>query len=228
MRPCRPCYTRNGSSCTDIARCPVWQELILCILLPWRFCALLHLSKQDCQPHRCFTTHADTVLHSLTVPDSTPPLSVSQRNASPCRKETCGIVAMELDHQLNLFPGCTCRFFVYWLMLFLIHNMAICLFRAIGALSRDLVVANACGSLALLTIMLMGGFVIPKSSVHPWVVWLYWIDPLQWAQRAITINEFSASRWGPLGPAILQIRAFPNHYWCVPPTFRKWQAWLDD
>ena len=112
-------------------------------------------------------------------------------------------------------PGYACRFFVYWLLLFLVHNMAICLFRAIGALSRDLVVANACGSLALLTIMLMGGFVIPKSSIHPWVVWLYWLDPLQWAQRAIIINEFTASRWGPLGPIILQIRAFPNHYWCV-------------
>ena len=91
--------------------------------------------------------------------------------------------------------------------------MAICLFRAIGALARDLVVANALGSLALLTIMLMGGFVIPKASVHPWVVWLYWLDPLQYAQRAIIINEFTASRWGALGPEILSIRAFPNHYW---------------
>ncbi|KAL3144459.1 hypothetical protein ABBQ32_004202 [Trebouxia sp. C0010 RCD-2024] len=105
------------------------------------------------------------------------------------------------------------RFFMYWLILFLVHNMAICLFRAIGALARDLVVANAVGSLSLLTIMLMGGFVIPKSFVHPWVVWLYWIDPLQWAQRAIIINEFTASRWGSLGPQILNIRAFPNHYW---------------
>lgn len=104
---------------------------------------------------------------------------------------------------------------MYWLILFLVHNMAICLFRAIGALARDLVVANAVGSLSLLTIMLMGGFVIPKSFVHPWVVWLYWIDPLQWAQRAIIINEFTASRWGSLGPQILNIRAFPNHYWCV-------------
>ena len=106
-----------------------------------------------------------------------------------------------------------CRFFVYWLLLFLVHNMAICLFRAIGALSRDLVVANAVGSLALLAIMMMGGFVIPKASVHPWVVWVYWIDPLQYAQRAIIINEFTASRWGALGPTMLQIRAFPNHYW---------------
>ena len=135
-------------------------------------------------------------------------------------------MAVQQVHQLSLLAGDACRFFVYWLLLFLVHNMAICLFRAIGALSRDLVVANACGSLSLLTIMLMGGFVIPKASVHPWVVWLYWIDPLQWAQRAITINEFSASRWGDLGPRILQIRSFPDHYWCVPQQSRKGQAWL--
>ena len=91
--------------------------------------------------------------------------------------------------------------------------MAICLFRAIGALARDLVVANALGSLSLLAIMMMGGFVIPKASVHPWVVWVYWIDPLQYAQRAIIINEFTASRWGALGPELLSIRSFPNHYW---------------
>ena len=91
--------------------------------------------------------------------------------------------------------------------------MAICLFRTIGALARDLVVANAIGSLALLAIMMMGGFVIPKASVHPWVVWVYWIDPLQYAQRALIINEFTASRWGALGPQLLSLRAFPNHYW---------------
>lgn len=107
------------------------------------------------------------------------------------------------------------RFFVYWLILFLVHNMAVCLFRAIGAVARDLVVANAVGSLCLLSIMMMGGFVIPKASVHPWVVWVYWIDPLQYAQRAIIINEFTDSRWGALGPQLLALRSFPNHYWWV-------------
>ena len=91
--------------------------------------------------------------------------------------------------------------------------MAVCLFRAIGAVARDLVVANAVGSLCLLSIMMMGGFVIPKASVHPWVVWVYWIDPLQYAQRAIIINEFTDSRWGALGPQLLALRSFPNHYW---------------
>lgn len=58
------------------------------------------------------------------------------------------------------------RFFVYWLILFLVHNMAVTLFRAIGALARDLVVANAVGSLSLLLIMMMGGFVLPRAEVR--------------------------------------------------------------
>lgn len=43
--------------------------------------------------------------------------------------------------------------------------MAVTLFRAIGALARDLVVANAVGSLSLLLIMMMGGFVLPRAEV---------------------------------------------------------------
>lgn len=54
---------------------------------------------------------------------------------------------------------------MYWLILFLVHNMAVTLFRAIGALARDLVVANAVGSLSLLLIMMMGGFVLPRAEV---------------------------------------------------------------
>ena len=53
-----------------------------------------------------------------------------------------------------------CRFFMYWLLLFLTHNMAISLFRAIGALSRNIVVANALGSMALFMLLLLGGFLL--------------------------------------------------------------------
>ena len=59
-----------------------------------------------------------------------------------------------------------CRFFLNWLVLFLLHNMAITQFRTVGALTRNIVVANACGSLTLLLTLMMGGFVIPKPNVR--------------------------------------------------------------
>lgn len=55
------------------------------------------------------------------------------------------------------------------------------------------------------------------TQVHPWTIWVYWIDPLQYAQRALIINEFTDSRWGSgpgsLGDTLLTIRSFPGHYW---------------
>ena len=51
-----------------------------------------------------------------------------------------------------------------WLLLFLIHNLAISIFRAIGAIARNLVVANACGSLMLMLILMQGGFVLPRAA----------------------------------------------------------------
>ncbi|KAK9829075.1 hypothetical protein WJX72_003763 [[Myrmecia] bisecta] len=114
------------------------------------------------------------------------------------------------------------RFFMYWLLLFLIHNMAITLFRAIGSLARNLVVANALGSLSLLIIMLLGGFVLTPPQIHPWWIWGFWINPLSYLQRAILINEFTAPRWNipssdpkytNLGNQMLGIRGFQNEYW---------------
>ena len=58
--------------------------------------------------------------------------------------------------------------FVFWLLCFLIHNNAVTLFRMIGAWARSLVVANAIGALALLVLLLLGGFVLTKQFVHPW------------------------------------------------------------
>lgn len=63
---------------------------------------------------------------------------------------------------------------MYWFILFLLHAMAVTLFRAIGHLARSIVVANAVGSLSLLAIMMMGGFVLTKSQIHPWTVWVFW------------------------------------------------------
>jgi hypothetical protein len=31
--------------------------------------------------------------------------------------------------------------------------------------------------------------------IKPWWAWGYWISPLNYGQRAISINEFTATRW---------------------------------
>ncbi|GAU43517.1 hypothetical protein TSUD_245450 [Trifolium subterraneum] len=76
-----------------------------------------------------------------------------------------------------------------------VHQMALGLFGMMASIARDMVLANTFGSAALLVIFLMGGFIVPKGMVKPWWIWGYWLSPLTYGQRAITVNEFTATRW---------------------------------
>lgn len=48
-------------------------------------------------------------------------------------------------------------------LLFVVHQMAIGLFRMMAAIARDIVLANTFGAAALLIIFLLGGFIVPKG-----------------------------------------------------------------
>jgi hypothetical protein len=50
------------------------------------------------------------------------------------------------------------------LLLFSLHQMALGLFRMMGAIARDMTIANTFGSAALLAIFLLGGFIVPKGE----------------------------------------------------------------
>ncbi|XP_042513197.1 ABC transporter G family member 31-like isoform X2 [Macadamia integrifolia] len=114
------------------------------------------------------------------------------------------------------------RFFRFMFLLFSVHQMALGLFRMMGTLARDMVIANTFGSAALLVILLLGGFIIPKAMIKPWWVWMFYLSPLQYAQRAISVNEFTATRWmersmhgnNSVGFYVLQSHDLPNNaYW---------------
>ncbi|KAM1341583.1 hypothetical protein ACFX2F_006016 [Malus domestica] len=87
------------------------------------------------------------------------------------------------------------RFFRFMLLLFSVHQMALGLFRFMASITRDMVIANTFGSAALLIIFLLGGFIIPKASIKSWWVWAFWVSPLSYGQRAMSVNEFAATRW---------------------------------
>ena len=111
------------------------------------------------------------------------------------------------------------RFFRYMLLLFSIHQMALGLYRMMASIARDMVIANTFGSASMLAILLLGGFIIPKGrlccfvyfdinsgillmfvfliseSIKSWWIWMYWVSPLSYGQSAISVNEFTATRW---------------------------------
>ncbi|XP_065020889.1 pleiotropic drug resistance protein 2-like isoform X3 [Musa acuminata AAA Group] len=123
------------------------------------------------------------------------------------------------------FAPATGRFFSQFLVLLLVHQVALALFRFIAATGRTMVIANTFGTFSVLLVFVLGGFVMSKDDIKPWWKWGFWSSPLMYGQNAIAINEFLDPRWGApnndanidaatVGTAILKSRGmFVNGYW---------------
>ncbi|XP_076892789.1 pleiotropic drug resistance protein 1-like [Bidens hawaiensis] len=112
------------------------------------------------------------------------------------------------------------RFFKQYLMLLLVNQMASALFRFIGALGRNMIVANTFGSFALLLVFVMGGFVLVRDDIKGWWIWGYWTSPMMYAMNGIAVNEFLGHSWKTplngttLGKRIIKSRGFfAEAYW---------------
>ncbi|XP_057840632.2 ABC transporter G family member 29-like [Cryptomeria japonica] len=95
------------------------------------------------------------------------------------------------------------RFFRQFLILFLLHQMSSSLFRFLAGLCRSTTVSNSGGSLTLIVILLLGGFIITKDSIPKWLAWGYWCSPLLYAQTSIVLNEMLDPRWN-------KVKSSPN------------------
>ncbi|EPS69296.1 hypothetical protein M569_05469, partial [Genlisea aurea] len=87
------------------------------------------------------------------------------------------------------------RFFRQYLLLLLVNQMAGGLFRMIASMGRTMIVAYTFGSCALLSVLVLGGFILSRVNIKKWWKWGYWISPLMYGQNAIAVNEFLGSKW---------------------------------
>ncbi|CAL5090781.1 unnamed protein product [Urochloa decumbens] len=124
------------------------------------------------------------------------------------------------------------RFFQQFLVLFAMHQMSMGLYRLIASVGRTQVMTNMLGIEALIAILILGGFVISKDDLQPWLHWGYWASPFTYSLNAVALNEFFDKRWATVfyfenvnttGEAVLKIRGLLNEwhwYWiCVGVLF---------
>lgn len=93
------------------------------------------------------------------------------------------------------FAPAASRFFFQLLAFFSVHQMALSLFRFIAAVGRTQVVANTLGTFTLLIVFVLGGFIVSRDDLEPWMIWGYYVSPMMYGQNAIAINEFLDKRW---------------------------------
>ncbi|KAG5243238.1 ABC transporter family protein [Salix suchowensis] len=123
------------------------------------------------------------------------------------------------------FAPSASRFFRQFLAFFGIHQMALALFRFLAAVGRTQVVANTLGTFTLLLVFVLGGFIVAKDDIMPWMIWGYYSSPMMYGQNAIVMNEFLDERWSVnnTGKVLLKARSFfTEDYWfwiCIGALF---------
>ncbi|KAI8029789.1 Pleiotropic drug resistance protein 2 [Camellia lanceoleosa] len=123
------------------------------------------------------------------------------------------------------FAPAPSRFFRQFLAFFGVHQMALCLFRFIAVLGRAQIVAQTISTFTTLVIFILGGFIISKDDLEPWMKWAYYLSPMMYGQNAIAGVEFLDKRWSTpnidilfpgstVGKVLLKARGmFVEEYW---------------
>ncbi|KAK2364343.1 pleiotropic drug resistance protein [Trifolium repens] len=126
------------------------------------------------------------------------------------------------------------RFFRHYLVCVSIHNMSLGLFRLVGSVGRTQVLSNILAGLTYQLVFVLGGFIVAKNDIKPWMLWGYYVSPMSYGQNAIVINEFLDERWSKpntdprfnattIGELLLKARGFyTQDYWfwiCIGALF---------
>ncbi|KAH7305961.1 ABC-2 type transporter-domain-containing protein [Stachybotrys elegans] len=82
------------------------------------------------------------------------------------------------------------HFFIFWFIVFSATMCMTALFRATGAAFSTFDAASKVSGLAISLGAVYAGYMITEPDMHPWFVWIYWINPLSYGFNALLSNEF--------------------------------------
>jgi ABC-type multidrug transport system permease subunit/ABC-type multidrug transport system ATPase subunit len=82
-------------------------------------------------------------------------------------------------------------FFTNWFVVYLTTFVMTAFFRMIGAGFPNFDAASKVSGFSVTALILYIGYQIPKPAMHPWFVWIYWINPLSYGFESLMANEFT-------------------------------------
>lgn len=107
-------------------------------------------------------------------------------------------------------------FFTFWIIIFALTICMTAMFRAVGAAFRTFDSASKVSGFLIGALVIYSGYMIPKGRMHPWFVWLYWINPLAYAFEALLANEFHGVTIQCVGTNLI-----PNGSGYINPVYRS-------
>ncbi|GAA5811509.1 hypothetical protein MFLAVUS_004946 [Mucor flavus] len=96
-------------------------------------------------------------------------------------------------------------FFIVFVMIILCMNS---FFRLWGSVSPNFYTASQISSIFFVAFLIYIGYQIPYPNMHPWFVWIFWINPLAYSYNAIMSSEMAGLKFScegingvPYGPS---------------------------
>jgi ATP-binding cassette subfamily G (WHITE) protein 2 (SNQ2) len=81
-------------------------------------------------------------------------------------------------------------FFTYWFVTYVVTFAMTAFFRMCGAAFPNFDAASKVSGFAINALITFIGYQQPKPDMHPWFVWIYWINPLSYGFESLMGNEF--------------------------------------
>jgi ABC-type multidrug transport system ATPase subunit len=81
-------------------------------------------------------------------------------------------------------------FFTFWIVIFAVSMCGIAMFRAVGAAFKTFDGASKVSGFLIIALVTFAGYMIQYSKMHPWLGWIYWINPVAYAFESVLSTEF--------------------------------------
>ncbi|RLN97073.1 hypothetical protein BBJ28_00013635, partial [Nothophytophthora sp. Chile5] len=85
-------------------------------------------------------------------------------------------------------------FLLFELFLMLVILVLAGVFFLLAAVSPNLNIATPIGTVLVLLFVLFAGFIVSKSVIPGWLIWLYWLNPVAWTVRSIAVSQYRSSK----------------------------------
>ncbi|GKT48749.1 ABC transporter G family member 14 [Colletotrichum spaethianum] len=94
-------------------------------------------------------------------------------------------------------------FFTYLVTNFVTAMAMTAVFRLIGAAFPTFDAATKVSGLTIVSFFVYMGYMIFKSEMHPWLGWIFWINPMAYGFEALLGNEFHGQDLACVGPNLV-------------------------
>lgn len=94
-------------------------------------------------------------------------------------------------------------FFTYLVTNFMTAMSMTAFFRLVGAAFPTFDAATKVSGLSIVALFVYMGYMIIKPAMHPWFVWIFWINPMAYGFEALLGNEFHDQHIPCYGPNLI-------------------------